>query len=167
MPKEITLSRGHVALVDDEDHKWLSKWNWHASHDRDGTIHARRTVNFLLPDGTRSAKAVWMHREILGLTADNPMQADHIDGDGLNNRRTNLRSVSRRENMRNRRLQANNKSGVPGVSWSTTKRRWRASIRVEGARVELGYFRELRNAAQARREAEQKHHGEFSRNYKG
>jgi hypothetical protein len=75
---------------------------------------------------------------------------DHIDGDGLNNRWDNLRSVSHQENLRNARQRLDNTSGVNGVCWNKRARKWRAEIMVDGRRLHLGLFRTLEEAAAAR-----------------
>jgi hypothetical protein len=103
-----------------------------------------------------------MHRQILGLT-DPAVQADHVDLDGLNNRRYNLRPCSKAENMRNRGAQRNNKSGFKGVRWHTRDRRWVAKITVDGKQKHLGYFDTPDAAHAAYAAAAAEHHGEFAR----
>lgn len=76
---------------------------------------------------------------------------DHIDGNGLNNRLNNLRSVSHSENMRNQRLRADNKSGVPGVYFVRRVGLWACKIQANGKVHSLGYFKTLDEALQKRR----------------
>jgi hypothetical protein len=75
---------------------------------------------------------------------------DHIDGDGLNNRWGNLRSVSNQENQRNARQYLTNTSGVNGVYWAGDKGKWRVRIKVDGRYIHLGLFDTLEEAAAAR-----------------
>ncbi len=81
---------------------------------------------------------------------------DHIDHDRLNNRPHNLRKVSRSENMVNKTLYSNNKSGVPGVVWSKACKKWVSRIVSEGEHVHLGYHIDWFDAVCARKSAEYK-----------
>jgi len=84
----------------------------------------------------------FMHAELLGT------RADHINGDGLDNRRANLRPASQAENMQNKRTYQNNRSGVRGVYWDPVTRRWRAQATLNGAVHRLGRFPSIEEAAQ-------------------
>lgn len=94
---------------------------------------------------------------------------DHIDGDGMNNRWANLRSVSMSENQRNRRLHTNNRSGFPGVSFFKRTGKWRAAINIKrGVKTHIGYFDTLEEAIAARAKAQEaagyhENHGERRR----
>lgn len=95
------------------------------------------------------AKAM-SHRVIWAMqTGEWPDQIDHIDGDRANNKWANLRSVSYTEQSRNRKLNARNKSGVPGVFWSGSEKRWK----VKCGRAHVGTFRKFYEAVEARRAA--------------
>lgn len=90
---------------------------------------------------------------------------DHIDGDGLNNRISNLRDVPVSINRRNSRMQRNNTSGVTGVYWNKKLGKWRAQVRVDGKLKELGCFTDIADAEAIVREFRAKHgftdrHGE-------
>lgn len=82
---------------------------------------------------------------------------DHIDGNRANNLPPNLREATQAENMRNTALRSDNMSGVMGVSWDKENRRWRADIRVNGRRFNLGRFRSIQDAISARKAAEREH----------
>lgn len=86
-----------------------------------------------------------------------PVQIDHINGDRSCNRLDNLRDVSNAENSKNRRVQKNNKSGVPGVVWLKRENRWNARIKVNGQFISLGNFTEASLAAAARKAAERRY----------
>ena len=86
-----------------------------------------------------------------------PEQIDHIDGNGLNNRIENLRSVSNAENQRNQRKKSNNTSGVTGISWHKLTQKWMAHIRVNRQQIHLGYFTDKSEAVAARQAAEAKY----------
>jgi len=86
-----------------------------------------------------------------------PNEVDHIDHDQLNNRIENLREVTHRDNMLNLSIPKNNSSGVVGVSWNKSHKKWRAQIRVNGKMVYLGGFTLKEDAIKARKEAERKY----------
>lgn len=88
---------------------------------------------------------------------------DHIDGDGRNNRITNLRLATRSQNGANRRLQVNNASGMKGVSFYRKTKKWKAQISVRGHVKSIGYFKTIEEAAAAYRAAASEHFGEFRR----
>jgi len=82
---------------------------------------------------------------------------DHINGDKLDNRWSNLRDVTRKENMRNRRISSNNRSGCHGVSKTRDGESWRARIHTSKGELWIGVFQSLDDAIIARKKAEQKH----------
>jgi hypothetical protein len=91
-----------------------------------------------------------MHREI-NRTAGG-METDHIDGNRLNNIKSNLRSVTHQQNCRNNH-KSNSNSGIVGVNWHKGAKRWRAYIHVDYKYKELGKFKDIRDAIKARKEA--------------
>lgn len=90
---------------------------------------------------------LYVHKD----TAD---EIDHIDGNGVNNKISNLRSVSRQENQRNKRMGKRNTSGVVGVSWNKSAGMWSAQITISRVRKHLGCFRSFNAAVAARKSAE-------------
>ena len=132
-PIEIQLTQGKVAIVDAEDYEWLSKFKWHA-HKRGQTWYARRAA---------SGKTEFMHRTVLSHHGNDLTvgEVDHINGDGLDNRKSNLQVISHAENIRKSRVQSNNKSGFRGVSWHKRDLVWCAFIEVENIRKYIGSFR--------------------------
>jgi len=155
MTKEIKLTQGKVALVDDEDFEWLNQWKWNyqASYQ---TGYARRS-SYSEP---QKNKVVFMHR----LIAKTPegFETDHIDGDGLNNRRANLRNCSRIENARNVSLTLRNTSGYKGVSWYAQCHKWQARIETNGQCFCLGLYDNAEDAARAYDEKARELFGEFA-----
>lgn len=153
MTKSITLTQGKVALVDDEDFEYLNQWKWFAEKRGSGLVYAVRNVK---------QKPLHMHTQII--KTPKGMVTDHINGDGLDNRRCNLRACTHGENMRNRKVgQVNNKSGYKGAHWSKRQEKWKAEIRVNGKSIHLGYFNDLIEAAQAYDRAARKYHGKFAK----
>jgi hypothetical protein len=153
--KEIPLTKGAVALVDEEDYAWLSAYRWHAH----GRRYAARWAN---EDGKR--RLVYMHRQILGTGPGE--QTDHKNGDGLDNRRENLRFCTSAENLRNSRKyrrKGGATSRYKGVSWHRRGGKWQACVQVGGKGRHLGHFADERAAALAYDRAAVEHFGEFAR----
>ncbi len=159
--KEIQLTQGQVALVDDEDFERVSQFKWHAHFNRTyangGAFLASRTVG---ARGNRST--VYLHRLII--EAGTGQIIDHIDGNPLNNQRHNLRIATRSVNGANTSqiLLTRNRSGFRGVSFYTPYSKWRAQIKATNRTVTLGYFTDKLEAAKAYNEAAKKYHGEFA-----
>lgn len=135
--RQIELSRGKVALVDDDDFEWLSQLRWFAVKSGAGIWYAGT--------GKRNIK---MHRLILG--ANPPEKIDHVDRNGLNNQRGNLRFCTVSENCRNKKRRSDNKSGFKGV-WKNRRVKkfpsWVSEITINGKNKYLGSFRDPRDAA--------------------
>ena len=93
-----------------------------------------------------------------------PEFLDHIDGNKLNNKIENLRSATKSENNRNKKLYKNNKSGVKGVQWNEPCKKWRAVLKLDGKNKHIGLFNTIDEAEHAIKEARVKFHGEFSNN---
>lgn len=129
--KEIQLTQGQVALVDDEDYELLNCFNWHAIK-RNRTFYARREI---IINGNKR-KSSKMHREIINVP--NGLVIDHIDGNGLNNQKFNLRIVTNRQNMQNRHSPASSK--YPGVCWNKEKYKWEASATLNRKHIFLGFY---------------------------
>lgn len=155
MTKQIQLSQGKVALVDDEDFDRLAPHKWYVRKDKHGKYYALRSAWGLM------RKTVYMHREIIG--APRGMIVDHVNGNALDNQRSNLRLCTNSENMCNRGKQTDNTSGYKGVTWNSHRRRWQAQIKLNGKMVQSGRFDTPEDAARAYDEAARKHHGEFAK----
>lgn len=155
--KEIPLTQGKVALVDDADFERLNQFKWFAAFGGGIEFYAKRMT---IIEGKR--KVLRMHRVILGLM-DNPICCDHIDGNGLNNQRNNLRLCTRQENNRNVSSRRDSISKYKGVSSYKKSKKWRSFISVDGKYIHLGYFHSEKDAALAHNEAALKYHGEFAR----
>jgi len=154
MSKELPLTRGQVTIVDDENYEWLARHKWQARKDYN-TFYAVR--NMRTATGWRT---LLMHREIL-----NPpegLQTDHIDGNGLNNQRANLRICTKAQNQQNRRPQPGS-SRFKGVGWRKDIRKWGAKIQNAGKQIALGYFIDETDAARAYDQAALKLFGAFAR----
>ena len=138
--KEIALTQGEVALVDDEDYTKLARYKWMIVRGKDDHVYAGRAV---IVSSKRTMEL--MHRVILG--ARNSDYCDHINGKGLDNRRSNLRLCTHSQNMANRGPQKNNTSGYKGVSMNGAK--WRAVIMYKKRSFHLGNHDTREEAAHA------------------
>lgn len=132
--------------------------------DPAGSIHKHRTKTYLTVCVNYSDYLC--HRVIwLIVTGDWPEhEVDHEDGNGLNNRWSNLQCVTNAQNRKNTRRQSNNTSGQTGVHWCENEKKWIARISVDRKRYLLGLFEELDDAIAARKKAEKdygyhKNHG--------
>lgn len=149
MTVEIPLTKGYVALVDDADaDRVLAVGRWQAI-ERPRTTYAVHTLN---------RGAVSLHAFLTGYVL-----TDHINLDGLDNRRANLRPATHAENLRNRGRQTNNSSGFKGVTWNKRARKWQAQIGMPGSKSYLGIFVDPEEAARAYDAAAIELHGEFAR----
>lgn len=154
--KEIPLTQGFVAIVDDEDYQWVNEHKWHVSVTR-GLIYAKRAVS----RGGQN-RTIYMHREILGRAVDG-LQSDHANQNGLDNRRANLRVATQQQNLQNRGPFKKNRLGLKGVRWNVRRQKWIAQITVNGRTKLLGAFLTLEEAYQAYCGAARPVHGQFAR----
>jgi hypothetical protein len=158
--KKIKLTQGKVALVDDEDYDWLNQWKWFAKRDE-------HRFYVETHDKNDHSKHLRMHRVITNCPSN--MVVDHIDGNGLNNQKDNLRICTNRQNCKNRRINKNNKSGYCGVDLDKNlydkgyKNYWRVRIRVKDRESYIGHFNTKKKAALAYNEAAKKYFGDFAR----
>lgn len=154
--KQIPLTRGLVALVDDADYEDVSRFKWHA--DRKG--YARTSIPH--PDAPGKILNIAMHRHLLGLSGKDFYLVDHVDGNKSNNQRANLRLADKCQNQHNQGANRRNTSGFKGVSWHTRDEKWQASIKLNGKRTHLGNFDTPEAAHEAYKEAAIKLHGAFA-----
>lgn len=154
--KEIPLTQGFVALVDDEDYEWLNQDSWcvvHRKHaDYAGRSHYINSVyqGFIL-----------MHRVILAVS--DGADVDHKDNNGLNNQRYNLREATRSQNSANTRAHFDGSSSYKGVYWATSSGWWIARIMCRGQQYYLGHFNSEIEAALAYDAKARELFGKFAR----
>ena len=157
--KKIKLTQNKYAIVDDEDYERLIIFKWHTLKSR-GKLYAVKQNSKI----NNLQKRILMHRDIITVPKD--MQLDHINGNGLDNRKENLRICIHQQNQQNQlNPHKNNKLGIKGVHWNKKRRKFVAQIRFNGKKLNLGCFNVLGDADSAYRMAEEKYFGKFARKY--
>lgn len=151
--KELQLTQGYVALVDDEDYERASQYKWFAQINRK-TVYAQRSTPRV--EGKQGVQL--LHRFLLNLPGGHNPEVDHKDRNGLNCQKYNLRTATRQQNCCNR----NDKVKQKGISWSKSRGKWKAHIQVDKKELHLGYFALKETAAATYDAAALKHYKEFA-----
>lgn len=141
-------NKNEPIYIDIEDYDKVKNTTWYKN--KDGYIV-----------GVINGKQIKIHRLIMGFPDDLYVDHKHGESSRFDNRKSNLRIASPRENAINRPVRADNNSGCTGVSFDKDKHKWRAEIWLP-ERKHLGYFVNLEDAIQARKEAEKEYFGEWS-----
>lgn len=126
--RKIKLTQGKFALVDDEDFEELNKYKW-STLKHTHTYYACRVYKKYM---------ILMHRVVL--KAKKGEICDHINRNGLNNTRSNLRIATRRQNAINSKINARNTSGHTGVSWDKSRKKWVVRSKINGKYLYLGRY---------------------------
>jgi len=137
---EIITKSGDTIVYDDDDHELVSKYRWHIKR----VAKKRYAAGRLIP-GRSDAKIIQMHRLIMGVLKNRRITVDHVNGNGLDNRRENLRLCSIHQNSHNAvRITSH---GFVGISYQKAHNKWRASICYKGKRIYLGEYDQPEEAA--------------------
>lgn len=162
--KHLKLTQKKLAVVDNIVWPFISSMKWHAQRNYRTWYAVRHVSKKYSANNKRSL--VQLHQFIWYLLHNRPvcagMELDHINGNGLDNRLCNLREITHSQNSMNRRMHANNTSGIPGIRWCERDKEWQAHICVNGKQFNLGYFKYKPDAIAARRNAEKKYFGQFA-----
>lgn len=150
----IYTRKGQAILVDDCDYEELNRYRWYLNLSG----YAQRNSN-KAEYGNGRRKPILMHRQIMGFSVG--MLIDHISGDKLDNRRSNLRLATRSQNSMNSKIYSNNKLGVKGIHFCKERNKFYACIRINNKGINLGRFNTIEEAVAARKRAEELHFGEF------
>lgn len=150
--KVVPLTRGKYALVDEEDYERVMKFHWSAKV-RKSVIYAERNNN---------GEHMSIHRLVMGLEKGDKLVIDHINHDGLDNRKVNLRICTHHQNSLNKRVTKEGTSQYKGVYWDKSKSRWIAGIRFKDVSYNLGAFKTEEEAARAYDVKAKELHKEFA-----
>jgi hypothetical protein len=153
---EIPLTQGEIAIVDACDASRVLRHKWHVC--KQGRQYYAATN---APRRAGKQRRIWLHRLVLGTSPGT--EIDHKNGDGLDNRRANLRRATRTQNNGNSRLRLNSKSKLKGVHFYKARHKWCARIQVNGCGKYLGEFATREEAATAYDRAARELFGEFAR----
>jgi len=145
--KEIKLTKGKVALVDDEDFEFLSNHSWYFAEQG----YACSRINY---------KLVYMHRYIMN--AKDNEEIDHRDGNGLNNQRSNLRKCNSTQNKANQRKKPIYTSKLKGVYWDKSRNKWNVIVTKNRKRYWLGRYDDEEEAGRAYDKKAKELFGEFA-----
>ena len=140
--KEIPLTRGQVAFVDNEDYERVSDHKWFVSSNKGGhNLYAATSINI-----GGQYKNVRLHHFLFGMPPVGKVY-DHINGNGLDNRRENLIIVTQRQNGQNKHIKKSSK--YPGVSWNKKFKKWQVRVRIGNKKPSFGYFTDEEKAFDA------------------
>lgn len=139
--KEILLTRGYVALVDDDDYERVMRFKWSTHVTSAGCVYAANST------AARECGSRLLHRFILNAAPG--VEVDHKNRNGLDCRKSNMRLASRGQNSRNIGLTRKNKSGHKGVCWDKGRGLWAAAVRHNGKNIFIGRFSDKAEAARA------------------
>lgn len=142
--KRIKLGSKGYAVISDQDYEMVTERSWHKSKRGYAVNDSNRNGN---------RKVIYLHQFILG--KKDGFEIDHKNGDKLDNRRENLRYLTRSHNAINSKPR-NSYSGVTGVTWFSRDQKWRAHIMINGKQIHLGYFEDKAEAVLARKNFEAK-----------
>lgn len=153
----VPLTQGYEAVIDADDVPLIEGRNWcaHIKRRKDGSIMTAYAICYV------NGRKVWMHRILRDIPPG--MMCDHVDGNGLNNRRNNLRQATLTQNNRNARVRVDSLSGVKGIAWRERYQAWEARIKVNGKTKHIGTFKSLADAKEATFNARVDLHGSFAR----
>lgn len=155
---ELRAYDGTSFLIDDEDYDLVSKYKWYIHTN---TYKNKKRITLIAYSRRNGKKTtIKLHRLILGLT-DPSVLCDHINGNTLDNRRSNLRPCTPGQNMFNQRKQSNTKFKYKGVAYAS-KNKVRAEIYFQGTRTIIGYYYTQEQAALAYNEKAKELFGEFA-----
>ena len=157
--REMSLTKGKVAIVDDADYDWLNQWKWYATNPAGKGWRAQRDSG-----GRKSKVRLAMSRVIMGVNPGDSRVVDHINHNSLDNRRENLRIVTVTQNNMNVRGHRDSETGEKGVhiNKSSQTNPYRVQIQADKKRLHIGCYPTMEAAKCAYRHAAMTMHGQFA-----
>lgn len=152
LPVSGKKGKGLYFQIDEDDYPRIKIRSWSLSVSGKNKYYLHAGIN---------SKVVRLHRYILNAPPE--LEVDHINGDGLDNRKSNLRLCTSSQNNQNASRRTDNTSGYKGVNWFKPRQRWVARIQVDGKRIGLGSFKDKEMANVAYNQACIKYHQEFAK----
>lgn len=157
--KRIRISSGHYAIVDDIDYPLVSKYTWTLS--KSGNRLYAITTKRRTPIKYSKRDTIYLHRLIMNVSGWHNC-VDHINGDGLDCRRSNIRLCTRGQNAMNLKIRVDNSSGYKGVYFNQQRKKYAAQIQIDKKTKFLGLFHTKEEAAEKYNEYALMYYGEFS-----
>lgn len=145
------ILRGSI-IIDTEDLNLVKDYQWHIENSRANLQYGQASTNGKLP-----SKTIRIHRLII----PDSVQIDHINHNGLDNRKSNLRTCNNRENNCNKNFSRNPKSGYTGIRYNEKANSYYVRMMVNKREISLGHYKSLEEAIEARKQGEEKYFGEF------
>lgn len=148
---DVLISGKYKMIIDEECYEKIAGYSLHVNSK--GYAEVRFTEN-------KKLKSILIHRVVV--SAGKNEIVDHVNGNTLDNRKENLRIVTRNQNMQNCKTYKSSSTGFKGVSWHSSAKKYIARIQVNKSRMIIGYYDDINDAILARKEASKKYHGEYS-----
>ena len=139
----------YLSFFDKEDYGLIKKYKWHLTYLNYSATYEKTSL------GKR-------HRRMHQILFPKNKVTDHINRNVFDNRKSNLRSCTQCENLKNKNLRSDNKSGATGVTFHSQRAKWQVKIAVNEKWTHVGLFEKFEDAANSRLEAERKHYGQFA-----
>jgi hypothetical protein len=159
---KLETKNGYIFQIDQEDYDKIRNYPWYGykSTYRLKNGEKKQCTKYIVAHISANER-VNLHKLIMNTPVE--IRIDHKNGDGLDNRKSNLRICTQSQNQMNKLKNCNNKSGYKGVSWDKTRNKWRSFIMLAGKNKCLGRFNSPEQAALAYNRAATKHFGEFAK----
>lgn len=148
---KIQLTQNKYALVDDEDFDELNQHKWCCGKNK--------YTYYVMRKDSKLKKVIYMHRVIMN--QQHNLHVDHINRNGLDNRKENLRVCTKTQNLGNSKIRKDSTSGIKGISWHKRDKKWGSRININGKLKHLGYFSDKFDAKHAYTKAAKEYFGEF------
>lgn len=152
----VSLSKGKFAIIDAQDADYINQWKW--TYLSSGYAFRRKYLGVV--DGKEQSEYILMHR--LLMDCPEGYEVDHINHNRLDNRKSNLRIVTRAQNTHNAGIRSDNTSGHKNIYWYKAYKKWMVTVGANGKSHFIGYYDKLDEAVEAKKLAIKRLHGEYA-----